>query len=362
MRGTATLPRKRSDDTGDEIRPEPPHRVRLDCCYRFRPKTQPLLYAMCLLKRVTDSESPHVTVVITAYDPSRYEDINEGINSILTGNYNNRDIIVVVDGRESLATRLKSHWEEHSDIIVICNDENLGAARSRNRAVERADGEVVAFFDDDAVADEQWLNELVRCYTEYDAVAAGGQMTPIWLAGQPSFLPAEFYWLIGVTYAGFPDEVTEVRNTFASNLSFRKSTFEALGGFNPDIGPKGGSLLQSAETDLCARLAEETGEQVLYNPAAKVGHKIYQYRTDPLFLLRRAFWQGVSKRGMQMYSDSSLDSESDFLRQLVSESIPARLKRVVSGERWTAALELLFLLLATASVGSGYVYGFIKFR
>lgn len=317
---------------------------------------------MSVLERVTKSDLPHVTVIITAYDPSRYSDINEGVESILTGTYDNRDVIVVVDGRESLASRLRSRWEGEAAVLVICNDENLGAAQSRNRAVKRADGEIVAFFDDDAVADEQWLSELVRCYTERDAVAAGGQMTPIWLAGQPSFLPAEFYWLIGVTYAGFPDEITEVRNTFASNLSFRKSVFEALGGFSPDIGPKGGSLLQSAETDLCARLADETGEQVLYNPAAKVGHKIYQYRTDPLFLLRRAFWQGVSKRGMQIYSDSSLGTESDFLRQLVTEAIPARLRRIVSGGRRTAVLQLLFLLLATASVGGGYLYGFLKFR
>lgn len=311
---------------------------------------------------MTDSESPHVTVVITAYDPSRYEDINQGIDSILSGSYENRDVIVIVDGRESLATRLKSFWKDQSHVLIICNDENLGAARSRNKAVEQADGDIVAFFDDDAVADEQWLAELVRCYVEHGAVAAGGQMTPIWLVGRPSFLPEEFYWLIGVTYAGFPDEITEVRNTFASNLSFRKSVFERLGGFNPDIGPKGGSLLQSAETDLCTRLTEETGERVLYNPAAMVGHRIYEYRTNPLFLLRRAFWQGVSKRGMQVYSDSSLSSESEFLQQILVTAVPTRVKQLLSGDRLTAALQLIFLILATVSVGSGYLYGFIRFR
>lgn len=307
------------------------------------------------------NSSPHVTVILTAYDPDRFADINEGVESILTGTYAARDVIVIVDGQEQLSDRLKEIWETQTDVTVISNDENVGAARSRNKAVKQARGEIVAFFDDDAVADKEWLSELVRCYTEHDAIAAGGQMEPIWLAGQPEFLPAEFYWLIGVTYAGFPEEITEVRNTFASNLSVKKSVFEEIGGFNSEIGPKGGSLLQSAETDFCARLAAETGNEVLYNPDAKVGHKVYEFRTDPLFLLKRAFWQGVSKRGMQVYSDSKLDSETDYLRQLVTSAIPLRLKHILVGERVKSAKQLVFLILATACVGCGFLYGVGKF-
>lgn len=310
---------------------------------------------------VSESELPHVTVVLTAYDPDRFGDINEGIESILTGTYTALDIIVIVDGREQLAERLRDRWMDQDEVTVISNEKNLGAARSRNRAVQRACGRIVAFFDDDAVADEEWLSELVTCYTDYGAVAAGGKMEPIWLSGEPRFLPEEFYWLVGVTYAGFPEELTEVRNTFASNLSIKKSVFEELGGFQPEIGPKGGSLLQSAETDLCARLAAETGRGVLYNPDARVGHKIYEFRTDPLFLLRRAFWQGVSKRGIQVFSDADLDSETDFLNRLVFKTVPQRLKKLLLGNRIEGATQLAFLLLATACVGVGYLYGLVKF-
>ena len=305
---------------------------------------------------------PHVTVILTAYDPSRFSDINEGVESILEGSYEERDIIIIVDGRDQLAKKLEDWWIDEPDVTVLLNEENMGAASSRNRAVKHSKGDIIAFFDDDAVAEENWLKELVRCYTDYDAVSAGGKMEPIWLAGKPRFLPPEFYWLIGVTYEGHPEELTEVRNTFASNLSVKKSVFDKIGGFNSEIGPKGGSLLQSAETELCNRIAEETGKGVLYNPNAKVGHKIYKFRTEPTFLLKRAFWQGVSKRGMQKFSDSNLDSETDFIRKLLTNSIPQRIKMVMLDRRLESIWQLSFILIATTSVGVGYLYGLAKFR
>jgi len=314
---------------------------------------------------VSDDEGvptkPHVTVIITAYDPDFYEHVIEAVESILTGAYECRDVIVVVDGTDELYANLRHTWER-DDVTVLLNEENVGAAASRNRAAEHARGSILAFMDDDAVADEYWLEELVRCYTEHSALAAGGKMEPIWLAGEPDFLPEEFYWIIGVTYRGFPDEMKEVRNTFASNLSIRKSIFEELGGFNTDIGPQGESLLQSAETDLCTRLAAQTNHGVLYNPDARVGHKIFPFRTDPLFLLRRAFWQGVSKRGMKLFSDAALESETEFLRLLVLTSIPERLWALVAGPRKRGFLQLLFLLAGTLSVGFGYLWGTVKFR
>lgn len=302
----------------------------------------------------------HITVIITAYDEDRYSDINDAVSSVLNGEYSYRDIIIVVDGNESLASVLEDRWER-GDVSILLNPENLGAAESRNRAVEEAEGGIVAFMDDDAVADDQWLAEIARCYEEYSAASVGGKMTPIWVDKKPIFLPEEFYWLIGVTYRGFPEEITEVRNTFASNITFKKKIFDQLGGFNPNVGPKGESLLQSAETELCARLRDETGKGVLYNPDAQVGHKVFKFRTDPIFLLRRAFWQGVSKRGMEKYAETSLDTESDFIKKLLIHLIPNRIY-IILRKNWRQGVsQLSFLVLATVAVAVGYLWGWIRF-
>jgi len=63
-------------------------------------------------------------------------------------------------------------------VKVILNEKNLGLSESRNKGTKEAKGDIIAFFDDDAVADEDWLKELGRMYKEYDAIAAGGELLP----------------------------------------------------------------------------------------------------------------------------------------------------------------------------------------
>jgi len=89
---------------------------------------------------------------------------------------------------------------------------------------------------------------------------------------KPKFLPEEYYWLIGTTHKGFPEEVTEVRNTFGPNLSFKADVIKALGGFRGEMGVKGRGLLQGEETELCERMRKKIGKGVVYNPDAIVYH------------------------------------------------------------------------------------------
>ncbi len=91
------------------------------------------------------------------------------------------------------------------DVLTHCNDANVGLLESRNNGAEVATGDVVAFIDDDAIADEEWVAALVDAYEQQDALAVGGRMTPAWVAGKPSVLSEEFYWLVGCDERGFGD-------------------------------------------------------------------------------------------------------------------------------------------------------------
>jgi hypothetical protein len=180
------------------------------------------------------------------------------------------------------------------------------------------------------------------------------------VAGKPNYLPAEFYWLVGVTYRGFAEEVTEVRNTFSSNLSFRREVMLDLGGFQSNMGKQGSNDLQGAETELCARMREEHGRGVVYNPEAMVAHKVFDYRTEPAWLVERAFWQGYSKQVMQTVRPGSTDRESKFLFQLISEFIPERTKRLVNQPSIPNLLQLIMIAILTSAVGAGYGYAVLN--
>ncbi len=204
-----------------------------------------------------------VSIILCTYQSERYEDFVEAVNSLNAQSCDNEklEIVVVVDGNRELYERiLKSGIEEADkvEVKVILNEENLGLSESRNRGIKEARGNIIAFFDDDAVADMNWLEELVLMYEEHDAIAAGGKILPKWVTKKPKYLPEEFYWLIGATHNGFPEEMTEV--------------LKALDGFRSEMGVKGRGLLQGEETELCERMSNKFEKGVIYNPEAIVYH------------------------------------------------------------------------------------------
>ncbi len=304
-----------------------------------------------------------VSVVVCTYSSNMLSHFIECVESLINQSYGNVEIICIVDGSKDYYERIRSEYGEFfrdNNIKLFLNEENLGLLLSRNRGVELAEGDVVAFIDDDAVADKRWIEELVRMYREYDAIAAGGKLLPLWIAKKPRWFPEEFYWMIGATHLGFPETITEVRNTFGSNLSFRRDAFLSLGGFNVKMGGiKGGKILQGGETELCERMRRKFGKGVMYNPNAVVYHKIFERRVKFGFLVRRAFWQGYSKAVMERVV-GGIGEERGFLRFLLGERVAARVK----GARGSSeeGLKLLVMLLFTLVVGLGYLWGKIVNR
>jgi glycosyltransferase involved in cell wall biosynthesis len=303
-----------------------------------------------------------VSIILCTHRIDRYEDFVEAINSLKAQSYENLEIVVVVDGNRDLYDKiLKTGVEtDKVEVKVILNEKNLGLSESRNKGIKEAKGDVIAFFDDDAVADENWLRELLKVYKERDVIAAGGKLLPKWISKKPKFLPEEYYWLIGTTHKGFPEEVTEVRNTFGSNLSFKADVIKALGGFRGEMGVKGRGLLQGEETELCERMRKKFGKGVVYNPDAIVYHKVFPERLMIKFLLRRAFWQGYSKRVLKELG-YSISEEERFVKSLF-RSIVERVKAKSS----VAYGQLIFLLIFTFTAGSGYVFkalsSYFKFK
>ncbi|WP_135302723.1 glucosyl-dolichyl phosphate glucuronosyltransferase [Haloarcula amylovorans] len=308
-----------------------------------------------------------VSVVLCTHTMDRYDDCRVAAESVLSQTYEDVELVLVSDGSEAVAERFETDFGNRESVLVHCNDENVGLLESRNNGAELATGDVVAFLDDDAVAAEDWIEKLVDGYhrdgADGNALAVGGRMVPAWVAGKPAFLPDEFYWLVGVTHRGFgpdgdPEEAGEVRNTFGSNISFRRDVFLELGGFEDDIGGrKGEKNLQGGETELCARLQGQYGSGVYYVPDALVAHKVFDYRTDPGWLVDRAFWQGYSKRGMEVFVPESTGDESAFLGDLLFTFVPERLRDLVRSPSVAALSQLVFLFVLTGAVGTGYLYG-----
>lgn len=299
-----------------------------------------------------------VSVVIPTYSMDRYDDMTECLDSVLSQTYDDVEAVVVVDGNREVYERIEEEYDDE-DLITFCSRERAGPISRGNMGGVLASGDIVALTDDDATPEEDWVERLVEMYDKYDAVAAGGRIEPDWVAGEADYIPEEFYWLIGATHRGFAEEEGEVRNTFGANLSFKREAFMELGGIK--LGGISNSSIQGRESEFCARLRDEYGKGVIYNPDAVVYHKIYDYRTEVWWLHKRAFWQGYSKRGMEKLVPESSGEESEFLSDLIFEYLPDRLRGALGGST-VEAKKFVMLLTLTAFVGFGYLYGLLRWR
>ena len=76
-------------------------------------------------------------------------------------------------------------------------------------------------------------------------MSVGGFIQPSWQGNEvrPSWFPEELDWVIGCSYKGAPEVRSLVRNAIGCNMSFRKTVFEKVGGFNTNLGRFGDVLL-----------------------------------------------------------------------------------------------------------------------
>jgi glycosyltransferase involved in cell wall biosynthesis len=306
-----------------------------------------------------------VSVVVCTHSLDNYQNLVQAIDSLLAQSYREIEIIIIVDGNRDLFKDVVAVYGARDDIKIIANEQSLGAFGAGNVGVKASVGDIIAFLDDDAVADVKWIENLVQMYKERDAVSVGGNVLPIWLSKQPNYFPEELYWLVGVTHDDFGGGiVSEVRNTYGVNMSFRRKVFEEIGSLNAELGfSKGGtSYMQGAEPEFALRMKEHFGRGVIYNPDAIVYHKIPISKTGFKKLIRRAFYQGYSKALMKRFGrlPDTLATEKSYLRDLLFKYIPRRVKGIFSRGCSGEIKKLVLLVSVIFSVGLGFLYGYVK--
>ncbi len=307
-----------------------------------------------------------LSVVICTHDTQNYPVLEEAIESLLKQSYRIAEIIVVVDGNQVLERMIADSTSFQGRIRVFVTPKSSGVAQARNVGIRAATQDIVAFIDDDAIADEKWAACLVDTYQKMEAIAVGGKVLPLWLSGKPDYLPEELYWLVGVTHEGFAEEkVVEVRNTWGPNMSFARQVFKIVGYFNETLGfaKRGMSYIQAEEPEFSLRMKNKLGKGVVYNPAAIVYHRIPSYKLKLSLLLKRSFYQGYSKALVRELTASpeSLVIEKFYLRNLVFTTIPARMKNIFSGIRpLTGIKQIIVLLLCISAVSLGFMYGYVR--
>jgi GT2 family glycosyltransferase len=142
-------------------------------------------------------------------------------------------------------------------------------AEKRDIGARSAQGEILAFLDDDAYPRSDWLKNAVRHFHDPDVAAIGGPA--ITAPGDGVFAEAS-----GIVYSSLlgggslrhryrpVGSVREVQEMPSVNFFVRKDVFERVGGFNVHFWP-------GEDTKLCEDILK-LGKKILYDPAVLVWH------------------------------------------------------------------------------------------
>jgi GT2 family glycosyltransferase len=223
--------------------------------------------------------TPSVSVVVhTRRRPDRLE---RCLRSVLDCEYEDCEVIVVESLPGSLDTaRMLVRQFPAERRLRYAEAPGASASLARNAGLARAEGEVIAFIDDDVIVDAGWLHASVQALiSERNVGCVTGLLLPMEVKSRRQLLLQQFVDM----QRGFrrrvyraPEPATEAEvlpeaaGALGSGASLVMFTEVArdLGGFDPALGPAtptiGGESL-----DLLVRLLE-TGRAVSYEPRAIV--------------------------------------------------------------------------------------------
>ena len=208
---------------------------------------------------------PRISVIVCTFNGRRT--LWECLDGLSKLDYVNYEVIVVNDGSTDGTEKIAAQYG-----FRLITTENRGLAAARNVGMQAANGEIIAYIDDDASPDPHWLRYIGATFMNTNHVGVGG----------PNIAPPEDSPMAEcVSHSpGNPVHIllsdTEAEHIPGCNMAFRKSALEAIGGFDSQF------RIAGDDVDVCWQL-QQKGGSLGYHAGAMVWH----HRRSSM----RAFWE-----------------------------------------------------------------------
>jgi glycosyltransferase involved in cell wall biosynthesis len=240
---------------------------------------------------------PLISAIICTHNRDAY--LGAAIDSLLEQDFTGEFEVIVVDNGSVDQTRTIVETKLSNPLLKYIWEPNIGLSIARNTGAKATSAAILAYLDDDAIADFQWLKLLYNSYQNNPKLAiAGGKVTLIWPSNQawPSWISPVLASSLGAYDLGdqFLYIETPGMTPRGVNYSIRRSFLEEIGGFDPNLGRIGKKLLSNEEL-LVTELALRSGWQCAYIPDALVAHNVAPERVKLSWFIRRGWWQGISE-------------------------------------------------------------------
>lgn len=239
--------------------------------------------------------------------------------SLVIATYNRAEQLMITLNSVAAQSKASAQWEcivvdnNSSDNTQQCVEEFIaqhpqhnfryhfeakqGLSHARNAGIKQAQGDIIAFIDDDERIVPDFIGAYIKLFEDYPAaMAAGGKIIAEYPTGRPRWMshyterpianPMDF----GDYIRPFP----KGRIPGGGNMAMRREVFDKIGVFNTSLGRTGKSLIGGEESDLFERIAA-AGMECYYAPRAVMYHIIPAEKLTDSYFERLCFNTGLSQ-------------------------------------------------------------------
>jgi glycosyltransferase involved in cell wall biosynthesis len=193
--------------------------------------------------------SPLVSVIIPVYNGDKY--VEEALASVIAQTYPNIEAIVVDDGSTDASAEIAERFEG----VTVIRKANGGVSSARNRGIEAASGDLLAFLDHDDVHHPDKTARQVAALAAHPTMGFALCHKRYLIEGDP---PG---WFRG------PGDETPVQGFVPSCWMIRRDTFDQVGTFDE-------RFRVGADYDWLAR-AKDLGVSYVMLPEVLVTYRVH---------------------------------------------------------------------------------------
>lgn len=218
---------------------------------------------------------PDISIVICTYNRDKF--IGNALHSLTNQTLENDrfEIIVVnnncTDSTDRIVKKFLKDFPELNTNYVFQTKKGLSAAR--NKGIEVAQSNIIAYMDDDGEADINYLEVVVdHLNTHPEIGGVGGKVLPIYESEEPKWLNKWLTGLLSIVDHG-EQQMLFQKNSYPAgcNMVYRKELLEKVGGFNE-------ALKWRADDKYINKEIRKINDKITYLPRAIVHHNIDAFR------------------------------------------------------------------------------------
>jgi glycosyltransferase involved in cell wall biosynthesis len=243
-----------------------------------------------------------VTVLIATYNRAAL--LGEAIEAVLAQRLPpglTWELLVVDNNSHDATPEVVQRYARGSTVPVrYLREPHQGKSNALNAGLGEAQGNVVAFTDDDVLVPPDWVATALRVLDRWGAEGAGGRILPRWEMSPPQWLANSP--LLRARLALVEVETSQVLKypirgpgiIWGANMIFRRTVFDHIGAFDVKLGPIGSRPVNSEDLDMVER-AVLHGHTLVYDPEIVVYHRIPSARMRMSYFRRREFAGGLAR-------------------------------------------------------------------